>query len=328
MKHLFERATELIKGFKGQEVLVIGDVMLDTYQYAEVERISPEAPVPVAKIVEEEHRLGGAANVANNIRELGGSVFLIGSCGEDSSGERLKALLKERGINFKLFKKSITTTKTRIISQGQHLLRIDREDTEEEEIDFEEVKSIIKSFETIIVSDYAKGFITKKLLDVILDFDDKKVLIDPKFRNFSVYKRPFVITPNKKEASLWWGKKIRSEKDLISAGRFILDLTGSTNLIITLGKDGMAVFSEDGSVWKISAFVHNVFDVTGAGDVVISILGISLTCGADILEASFLANIGAGISVGKLGTSVVSCDELLKHLKNCPYDFKIQKLKE
>ncbi len=324
-----ERLSEVIEKLKGNSVLVVGDIILDRYQYGVVERISPEAPVPVVKIEKEEYRLGGAANVANNLKELGGDVFLIGSCGEDNFGEVLKSLLKERGISCFLFKKSMTTVKTRIISQGQHLLRIDREDVEEENLDLNKIRSFLKDFKTTIISDYAKGFVSASLLELFLDWSNsnqRKVLIDPKERNFPFYKDFFLVTPNRREASNWWGKKIETLEEIIEAGNWIKKNYFIKNLLITLGKDGMVLFSEDRKVWKIKTMAQNVYDVTGAGDVVISILGLSLSCGASILESAFLANLGAGISVGKLGTAIVSSKEMLNLLEKGSYPLEVELL--
>lgn len=324
-----EKLFEIIERFKGSKVLVVGDVILDRYQYGVVERISPEAPVPVVKIENEEYRLGGAANVANNLKELGADVFLIGSCGEDSFGEVLRSLLKKREIPCFLFKKCMTTVKTRIISQGQHLLRIDREDVGEENLDLKKISSLIKDFEVIIISDYAKGFVSGSLLRLFLDWSESnhtKILIDPKERNFSFYKGFFLVTPNKKEASNWWGKKIETLDDVIKAGSWIKSNYFIKNLVITLGKDGMVLFSEDGKMWKIKAMAQNVYDVTGAGDVVVSILGLSLSCGASVLESAFLANLGAGISVGKLGTATVSSKEILNLLEKDSYPLEVELL--
>ncbi len=321
MKHIdTQKLLDIVFKFKGKRILVLGDVMLDRYLYGTVERISPEAPVPIVKLISEEYRLGGAANVANNIKEMGGEVFLIGSCGNDSEGNTLKEILGKRQIPFFLFEKKDTTVKTRIISKGQQLLRLDKETIEEEFVDIETFKKLISHYQTVVVSDYGKGFVTEKILNILITSEDKRVLIDPKKRNFFKYKNCYLITPNKKETSQWWGREVTEKKEILDAGEYILDASNSKNLLITLGKDGMVVFLEDGSVWKIPAVVHNVFDVTGAGDVVISSLSLAIASGANLLNSSYISNIAAGISVGKPGTATVSVEEIINSLnKNSNY---------
>ena len=299
---------------KSAPILVIGDVMLDHYQYGRVERISPEAPVPVVHIESEEFKLGGAANVANNINKLNGKTYLMGVIGEDRNGRILEKLLCDNNISNTLLKKKdyTTSTKTRIVAKSQQLLRIDRELTS---VDYsgelaEIVKKVMNNYKVIVISDYGKGAIGKPLLDTLVQ-SSSLVLIDPKQKNFLTYKEPYIITPNKKEAENFSGIHIDGKQSLLKAGYTILKKTGAYNLLITLGQEGMVLFKNQGEiVLHLPALGRKVYDVTGAGDTVLSAIALGLSKKMSLLESCIFANICAGIVVGKRGTAFPTWDEI------------------
>jgi len=295
-------------------ILVIGDIMLDHYLFGNVERISPEAPVPVVHIESEEYKLGGAANVANNIKKLYGKTYLMGVVGEDLNGNILEKLLRDNNISNTLLKKKnyTTTTKTRIIAKSQQLLRIDKELTS---VDYSGelaklVKKVMDNYKVIVISDYGKGAIGSPLLKT-LHCSSSFILIDPKPKNFQNYREPYIITPNKKEAEIFSGIQINGKQSLLKAGDIILKKTGAHNLLITLGEDGMVLFEDQGKVvLHLPALGRKVYDVTGAGDTVLSALALGLAKEMSLLESCIFANICAGIVVGKRGTAFPTWDEI------------------
>lgn len=300
------------------QVAIVGDIILDQYIFGQAERISPEAPVPVVHVTRQQSTLGGAGNVAKNIVSLGGQAHLLGCIGRDANGKELAHLAQREGIQAHLIvDKSIPTiTKTRVIAQNQQLLRIDRESREQPT---DNALLVIKEIETnkldtgvLVLSDYAKGCINPRLLDRIADFSDAglKVLVDPKPQNFMHYKRPFLLTPNAKEASEAANITLESEQDIIRAGRVLMEKTQCAHLLITLGARGMALFQSDGSVWHLPTMAKEVFDVTGAGDTVIAVLSLALAAGIDLLPSCILANYAAGIVVSHLGAVSVKPEDL------------------
>lgn len=309
-----KRAQQIINSFKNRKILVIGDLILDRYLWGEVERISPEAPVPVVDVKKETVNPGGASNVAWNISSLGGKVFMAGVIGDDENGKILENLLLEKNIKplCVVDKKRPTTEKTRIIAVSQQLLRIDRESKDKvpEEITEKlkkEIAQIISDIEGIIISDYGKGVITPELMEEIKK-TGKPVFVDPKPSNFNLYKNITTMTPNRKEAY----QLVKAEKDrsVESVGREIMDKLEIDNLLITLGSEGMALFSQK-DITKIPAKAKKVFDVTGAGDTVISVLTLAKLSGASWEEAALLANYAAGYVVGEIGTATVSQSTLI-----------------
>ena len=310
-----ERAKQIVNQFKDKNILVIGDLILDKYIWGEVERISPEAPVPVVDVKDETLNLGGACNVAWNVAELGADVSILGVVGTDNNGKILKEMLEEKKIKPLLIEddKRPTTEKTRIIAVSQQLLRIDRESKEKlsEEIKKSILKlleAILEGFDAIIVSDYGKGVVFKELMKSVVD-SKKPVFVDPKPSNFHLYKGITLMTPNKKEAYAC----VKAEKDmpLEEVGKKIMEETKSEELVITLGGEGMAIFNKD-KLLKIPAKAKKVFDVTGAGDTVISVLSLARVSGATLEEAATLANIAAGYVVGEIGTAAIDSKTLLK----------------
>jgi len=301
--------------FARARVLVVGDAMLDRYWFGEVERISPEAPVPIVRIDHEEERAGGAANVARNAAALGAQVTLLSVVGADEPGARLEALLKRERIRPQLHhdRGIKTTVKLRVIAgRKQQLLRVDFETAPSHEVlasklrDFEQ---ILGDVDVVILSDYGKGGLTHivKMIGMARRAG-KKVLVDPKGDDYSRYRGATVITPNQKEfrqvAGPWKG-----ERELTERAQQLRRKLDAGALLVTRGGEGMTLF-EDGARFHVAAQAREVSDVTGAGDTVISTLGVALASGARMREAVRLANRAAGIVVGKFGTAVVTPNEL------------------
>jgi D-glycero-beta-D-manno-heptose-7-phosphate kinase len=311
-----------IQKFRHKRILVFGDMMLDRFIYGAVSRISPEAPVPVVEIKSENTCLGGAGNVAANISCLGGIPVPLGFAGNDIEGNHLREEFRALGSpigGLIADKDRQTSVKTRIIAHHQQVCRTDREDRSPLSAAVqlriaEKFKTVLPSVDAIIVSDYAKGLLSPPLLRRTLPLAKaarKIVCVDPKVRDFSVYKPSTVITPNTAETERASGISISNNRDLLRAGKKILQDSGIQHLLITRGEEGMALFENDSSATYIPTVAQEVFDVTGAGDTVISTLALSLVVGLSILEAAILSNIAAGIVVGKLGTASVSPEELI-----------------
>ncbi len=310
-----------ISKFKKLKVLVVGDLMIDEYVWGSVDRISPEAPVPVVSVKNTSFTLGGAGNVVNNLVSMGAQVSVVGTAGTGETGKMLLKKLKESKVETKgIIEESYrpTTRKTRIIASNQQMLRIDNEKTKEiNSTSFDKLKLIlsecIPSVDLIIISDYAKGLITKDIVESVVKSAKKhKILtiVDPKGLDFSKYKNVSILTPNQKEAALATNTEIDSIDDLIRAGKKLLDQISLERLLITCGKDGMVLFEPGKDSYIIESKARQVFDVSGAGDTVISILGLSLASGATFKQSAFAANCAAGIVVGKVGTATLSIEEL------------------
>ena len=301
-----------------KKITVIGDVMIDWYLHGESSRISPEAPVPVVNFRESKFQLGGAANVANNLKHLEIEPFLIGAIGNDHFGSLLKEHLKAEKIKFNLLseKSFQTICKQRLMSSNQQLARIDYEKyfhgSKLTNIFNTFIKNIAKT-DLIIVSDYGKGtiFNARKLIQSAKKLK-KKILIDPKGKDFTKYKGANLITPNKAEFENIMGK-VGSKRDLVNKAKKMLEHLNLESLIVTLGSQGMYVLTKSNKKIIgdfINAYPQEVFDVSGAGDTTISALGAALSEGKDIFSAAEFANLAASISVSKLGTSTVSKDEV------------------
>ena len=301
-----------------KKITVIGDVMIDWYLHGESSRISPEAPVPVVNFKESKFQLGGAANVANNLKHLEIEPFLIGAIGNDHFGSLLKEHLKAEKIKFNLSteKSFQTICKQRLMSSNQQLARIDYEKyfhgSKLTNIFNTFIRNIAKT-DLIIVSDYGKGtiFNARKLIQSAKKLK-KKILIDPKGKDFTKYKGANLITPNKSEFENIMGK-VDSKRDLVNKAKKMLEHLNLESLIVTLGSEGMYVLTKSNKKITgdfINAYPQEVFDVSGAGDTTISALGAALSEGNDIFSAAEFANLAASISVSKLGTSTVSKDEV------------------
>ncbi|MCH8932098.1 MAG: D-glycero-beta-D-manno-heptose-7-phosphate kinase [Nitrospina sp.] len=311
---------------KRPKILVVGDLILDEYIWGTVNRISPEAPVPVLESKSENLSLGGAANVANNLVALGCEVYLVGGIGRDEKGDKLLDLIKNRSIHthgIYQFEHRPTTSKMRVIANNQQVLRIDKEDdrpiTEETEGKFlKYLHAVIPEMDGVICSDYHKGILSEKISSAIMHRakkSKKRVVVDPKGADFHKYKGATVITPNQKEVERVAPIKINSREDLDRAAEYILNLTHSEGILVTRGKAGMIFYSKKEKPFEISTVAKEVYDVTGAGDTVISVFGMSLFSDFSYGEAAWLANMAAGIVVGKIGTAVVTLEEINEFLK-------------
>ncbi|NOY65001.1 MAG: D-glycero-beta-D-manno-heptose-7-phosphate kinase [Nitrospirae bacterium] len=317
--------SRILKNFNKKRILVIGDLILDHYIWGLVERISPEAPVPVVDVKEENYNLGGAANVAANIVSFGAAATVLGIRGNDIQGEVLEGLLKERGIDVSgiFIGKRPTTVKTRVIAHNQQVVRFDREDRKA--IDGSRYKKIVDfllssrdNWDAVIVSDYKKGMITERLMKLLVrEFKDRGIFVavDPKVGKFPMYKNVSVITPNVKEASQGSGIEIKDEATLIKAGKGLLKRLRCDSVLITRGEHGMSLF-ENESVTHIPTVARSVYDVTGAGDTVIATFTLAYTAGANLREAAVIANHAAGIVVGKIGTAVATREQLKESFKH------------
>jgi len=318
-----------ISKFDKCHILVVGDLMLDEYLWGVVDRISPEAPVQVVSIKNEDYTIGGAGNVVNNIVSLGAKVSTAGVIGTGRNGRLILSKFNELGVDTAGIVQEPgrpTTQKTRIIASHQHVLRIDRETnkiisnpTLEKITRFIEDK--IPDVDVVLISDYGKGLITKTLLSRLTAAAQKhkKITIaDPKGLDFSKYSGVSIITPNKKEAALASEVEIADESTLLKAGNRILQNVGLDRLLITCGKDGMVLFEQNKEPYKVSAKAQQVYDVSGAGDTVLAVFGLAIASGASFKNCVTLANTAAGIVVGKVGTATVSRQELATALE--PYE--------
>lgn len=314
-----KRLHRLLEKLKEANVLVIGDLILDHYIWGKVDRISPEAPVPVVKVTKESFMAGGCANVALNIRALNGKVSICGVVGKDQYGRKLQSLLEKNGIDSNgvfIDNKRETIRKTRVIAHHQHIVRVDREEAltldkgiyKQLEDFFNRKKN---QYNVIIFSDYAKGFIDNKLLEIVKkNFKNSLFLADPKVKNVSLFKDFYLITPNRKEAME--AAKIEDggkEEDLIRAGKKLINEYSLENLLITRGEEGMSLFT-NGKHLKIPTFAQEVFDVTGAGDTVIATIGAGLSSGISLIKSCIIANLAASVVVGKVGTAVAKPEEI------------------
>ena len=316
-------------------ILVVGDLMIDYYLWGDSSRVSPEAPVPVVDIQKETKVLGGAGNVVNNLIALGARVSVASVIGSDKVGDELLSMLKNLGVDNSLVvveNGRKTTQKGRVIASHQQVIRFDSETKEDISKDSEDIllnliSKSIEKFDAILISDYAKGVLTNRVLKEVIDFGknaSKKVLIDPKGKDYSKYRGTTLITPNKKEAIEATNIKIVDEESLKRAGFWLKENLALEYAIITLSEDGIAIFDEE--MTKIPTVAKEVYDVTGAGDSVISTIGFILASGGDIKEACKIANASAAVVVGKLGSATATWDEIIEYERSLHEDtteFKI-----
>jgi rfaE bifunctional protein kinase chain/domain len=308
----------ILPDFSNVTVLVIGDVMLDRYLIGTVSRISPEAPVPVVLLSETKLAAGGAANVAANIIGLGAKVILVGIIGVDEEAIELKKSLTETNISANYLMSSSTrktSVKTRIIAHNHHIVRIDQEtildlDATEEDAACAVIRSLIGESTVVLISDYAKGFLTNKIIAEAIKIGiaaSKFVTVDPKGKDFSKYAGASLLTPNKKEAL---EASVLDSSNLNEIGKDLLDKNKISALLITEGEDGMSLFQREDQTEKFSSVARKVFDVTGAGDTVIATLSVALGSGMNIIDSVRLANIAAGVVVETVGTTTIARSEL------------------
>lgn len=331
---------KIINRFNLANILVVGDLILDEYIWGDVDRISPEAPVPVVWANKRTYVPGGAANVANNIRALDAGVYLVGVTGKDKNSDILFSELKSRRINSNgifMEPQRHTTLKTRIIAGHQQVVRVDWEHTDplpkrlnKKIIDF--IRKKINDFEAIIIEDYGKGVINKELLEEITAMARKHrkiITVDPKEENFQFYRDATSITPNSRELEnairnlkvkdtanklRLNSDKLFTDRDINLAARQIMEYLELESMLVTLGERGMQLFEKSGRITHIPTVAQEVFDVSGAGDTVISVFTLALCCGSSKLQAAHIANFAAGIVVGKVGTAVVTRKELLSRI--------------
>lgn len=312
-----ERGRKLIDRMTGHTVAIVGDVMLDEYMWGTVDRISPEAPVPVVNLTGQSSTPGGAANVAGNIFGLGDIPLLIGVVGNDNSGEIVDWLLREKGIGTETLiydTQRPTTVKTRIIASNQQVVRADREikaDISKETQDriMSTLAKNAADIKGLIISDYGKGVITKSLLKRIIEFCLKEeifVAVDPKDVNFPRYKKVSLITPNHHEAGFAYGMRIIDEETLQAVGNGLMERLEAGSILITRGEKGMALFQTGKKMILIPTVAKKVYDVTGAGDTVIASFVSAVAAGATLDEATIIANQAAGVVVGEVGTAVIT----------------------
>jgi len=314
-----ERIKKVIKEFQRKRVLVLGDIMLDKFIWGDVTRISPEAPVPVVEVKKSTSCLGGAGNVCRNLESLGAIPLAVGVVGEDEEAAWIKSHVPDsRGILSD--PRRPTSIKTRIIAHQQQVVRVDQE--RKSPLSQKQAAAVMRfaeeeEYEGIIISDYNKGVITRKMMSVLLAFAKRKkipVFVDPKIENFTLFSPVTLVTPNHNEAERIVHHPCVEDAEIERAGKKILQKIAAKNVIIKRGERGMSVFQKGGEVTHIPSLAREVFDVSGAGDTVIATASLALLSGASIIEAAHLANTAAGIVVGKLGTATVTSKELLSSL--------------
>ncbi|TAL27946.1 MAG: D-glycero-beta-D-manno-heptose-7-phosphate kinase [Alphaproteobacteria bacterium] len=319
---LFEDLNRL----SGSTVLCVGDVMLDRFVYGGVERISPEAPIPVLLVEREKHMLGGAGNVVANIAALGGKAVLLAVVGNDAAGADVARLLSEMGVEagLEIAADRHTIVKSRFVSGGQQILRVDREKTAAIPADIEQkliarAEKLIPDVGAIILSDYKKGLLTDTLVSRIIDIarrHGKPVVVDPKGQDFARYRGATVITPNRKELETATAMKAGTDEEVRAAAMKIITGCGISTVLATRSKDGMSLISESDAPAHIPANVREVYDVSGAGDTVIAAFASALAAGVTMRNAALLSNIAAGIVVGKPGTATARPEEIEKVLSS------------
>jgi D-beta-D-heptose 7-phosphate kinase/D-beta-D-heptose 1-phosphate adenosyltransferase len=316
-----ERLVELLDAGRSKRIAVIGDAMLDVYLSGDAERISPEAPVPVVRVRGRKYALGGAANVAQNVVAVGARCHLLASVGEDLAGNTLATMLAEIGAADALLRVDrCTTQKTRVLARSQQLVRIDEE--EDQSLGANDVERLlalvgatVAAADAVILEDYNKGVLVPAVIRAAIDTANARgipVVVDPKYRNFFSFGGATIFKPNRRELEAAVGATI--DLDHPDAMPSMLETLGVRHLLLTLGERGMILASADGSIERISTVAREVYDVVGAGDTVTAYLATMLAAGATPAEAAIIANVAAGIEVGKLGAASVSRQELLEYV--------------
>ena len=314
-------ASDLLARFPGRTVIVVGDLMLDHFVTGAVDRISPEAPVPVVRFDHESYRLGGAANVAHNVAALGAHVEVVGLIGADDAGRQLRTELDKIGIGSSAVVEDPgrrTTRKLRVVtSRNQQVARIDYEDDREVHGDLEaaivgRIQQLSESADAILVSDYLKGAVSLGVATAAIAAAHRRgipLLVDPKVPHIDYYAGASVITPNHLEAEAVTHMRIRTNEEATAAARKFRERAGCESVLVTRGEHGMTLLGPDGGA-DLAAEAREVSDVTGAGDTVIATMTLALAAGASLVDAARLANRAAGVVVGKFGPATVSIDEL------------------
>lgn len=317
---------KVLDGFSRSRVLVLGDLMIDHFIRGNVTRISPEAPVPVVSITSESLRLGGAANVVHNVRALGGTVYASGVVGDDEMGREVVQRFRDLGVDTEgtiISSKYRTTVKTRVIAHHQQVVRFDREvisplDSGMNQKVIRYLQKCLPHIDAVVISDYGKSVISQELVEATLALSKANgtpVMVDPKVKNISLYKGVRMITPNQKEAGEAVGISIFDDHDASKAALLLQEKLHCESVLITRGDHGMTLLEPDASCTHIPTLATEVYDVTGAGDTVISVLALALASDASPKVSAFIANFAAGIVVRKLGTAVVEIEELKKTIQ-------------
>jgi len=327
-----QRLREITEKATGRRIIVFGDLMVDEYLWGEVTRISPEAPVPIVNISQEQVRFGGAANVAYNLLGLTAVPVLVGVIGKDRMGSIFREMLAEKQLPSDGIVETSdrpTTVKTRIIGNDQHIARVDKERTDplspelQQEL-FQRVLNIIDEVDAIIIQDYNKGVVQPNLVARIIDLANRRgkfVTVDPKFENFLSFKNVTVFKPNIKETEEALAVRIHDEAELIRAGKRLLKELNSQAVLITRGSKGMALFESDGQVTLVGTRARKVADVSGAGDTVIATLTYALCGSASVKEAVYLSNFAAGLVCEEVGVVPVEQDKLVRSVLRNQNDY-------
>jgi len=324
-----ETLTGLLERFPGRRLLVLGDVMLDHYLWGRCERISPEAPVPVVEVQRETSSLGGAGNVAANLAALGAEPVLVGVLGDDAHGQQLLEAFAERGVGTRALVRDAsrpTTFKTRIVAQHQQVVRADWESRAE--ISGPALRDVLEMLSrelprchALVVSDYGKGVVTRGVIERAIGLAREHVVpvaVDPKESHIDSYRGVSILTPNQHEAGWVMGRRVTDEASLMEVGWGLQKRLDCECALVTRGADGMSLFERNGRYTHLPTVAREVFDVTGAGDTVVSVVALALAAGADYPEACYLANHAAGVVIREVGTATCSIDELKASLAGTP----------
>ncbi|MEP6857885.1 MAG: PfkB family carbohydrate kinase [Gemmatimonadales bacterium] len=315
-----DRLIDLLNAGAGQRVAIVGDAMLDVYLRGDVDRISPEAPVPVVRVREKELALGGAANVAHNVFAIGAQCTLVCAVGDDAEGQVVKEMLREMGAASRsiVTVQRRTTTKTRILARSQQIVRFDEE--EDADIRGVEVERLlaaaidaIDAADALVLEDYNKGVLTPALITPLMQHAKSRempTVVDPKYKNFFAYSGATIFKPNRRELESALGAAVDLEH--VEALPEALKRLGVEHLLLTLGEAGMALIAADGEVGRVPTTAHEVYDVVGAGDTVTAYLATMLAAGATPAESAVIANFAAGVEVAKLGAATVGIDEVIE----------------
>jgi len=317
------KLSKYIGALSKAKVLVVGDVMLDRFVYGTVSRISPEAPIPVLRTVETKSVLGGAGNVVRNLIALGSYVSFVSVIGDDPEGTEIRDLLSSYNrlyTNLIVERRRETTLKTRFIAERQQVLRVDSETTQFIELESQDrisqaIRDLINSCDVVLVSDYGKGLLCPEVLSDVIAIgrkNNKPVLVDPKGTDYSRYYGATMLTPNLKELKEATHMPVDNDEAIVTAAKHLITIYNLDALLATRSKDGMSLIKSSGGITHLKAEAKEVFDVTGAGDTVIAVMSTAYGAGASLSEAAELANIAAGIVIGKVGTAVVYPDDLVK----------------
>ncbi len=314
-----------ISKFKNCKVLVVGDYLIDEYIWGSVENVSTEAPVPIVSVKNYNYELGGAGNVVSNLRSLGASVYALGLAGTDYNGKLLMEKLDEQRVDVRgmyIDNRRPTTKKTRIVASNQQVLRVDWDTvkpiskTAQNEL-VDSAQKIIPKVDIVLISDHGSGMLSKTFLETLFSIakkNNKITILDPCGTDYNKYVGATIITPNSKEVSLATGIDIIGKSSTLKGGTELLKTSRAEGLLVTCGKDGIIIFGRDAHPFEIEAQARQVYDVAGASDTVLALLGLSLASGGTFKDAATVANVAAGIVVGKFGAATVTEKEIILEL--------------